>query len=308
MSKKYFLKFVKNFISDQGGILLTNYISANSKIIVRCINNHIWETTFSRIKNRGDWCLFCSGKCKKTIEEIKQFAQNIGYEFLSPAYKNNKTIYSWKCDKGHIFEDKYNTLQSGCRCPDCSVFRREQTNLTKFGVTYPSKRQDIKIKTKQTNLERYGTEHALQIEYYFNKVKKTNLERYGVEFVSQNKDIALKSARNQNNSAILYHWKTAEELICVGSFEQSVIEKLNKDKQDFDWQVPFDMPDGRKYFCDLFLKNENLFVEIKGYKREKNMKKWFWFHGEYPNSELWDKEKLKELGIWKRSQELLKEK
>jgi len=29
------------------------------------------------------------------------------------------------------------------------------------------------------------------------------------------------------------------------------------------------------------------------------MKKWLWFHKQHPNSELWDKEKLIELGILK---------
>jgi len=38
-------------------------------------------------------------------------------------------------------------------------------------------------------------------------------------------------------------------------------------------------------------------IEIKGYFRKDAKKKWNWFHKEYPNSELWDKNKLKEMGL-----------
>ena len=57
------------------------------------------------------------------------------------------------------------------------------------------------------------------------------------------------------------------------------------------------MPNNKLYIMDAFLPDENLYIEIKGYKREKSMKKWDWFHKEYPNSELWDKSKLKEMNI-----------
>ena len=109
--------------------------------------------------------------------------------------------------------------------------------------------------------------------------------------------IAKKQAKSQNNSTILYHWKTGEELICRASYEPKVIAHLNKNKIDFDFQIPFDMPNKQRYFIDLYLKEQDLWIEIKGYKRPKNMEKWYWFHSEHPNSELWDKQKLQLLGI-----------
>mgnify|MGYP001568999844 CR=1 FL=1 len=127
--------------------------------------------------------------------------------------------------------------------------------------------------------------------------QKTCKEKYGVNHPSKVASIAKKQAKNQNNSYVLYHWKTNEEVVCRGSYEKKVIEYLNKNQIDFDFQIPFDIPDGRRYFVDLYLKDQNLWIEVKGYKREKNMKKWDWFHSEYPNSELWDKQKLQQLGI-----------
>jgi hypothetical protein len=37
--------------------------------------------------------------------------------------------------------------------------------------------------------------------------------------------------------------------------------------------------------------------EIKGYFWKDALEKWSWFHQNYPNSELWDKNKLKQLNI-----------
>ena len=61
--------------------------------------------------------------------------------------------------------------------------------------------------------------------------------------------------------------------------------------------MPFTMTSGKVYICDCYLPERDLYIEIKGYFRKDAKEKWDWFHKEYPNSELWDKKKLKELGI-----------
>jgi hypothetical protein len=130
------------------------------------------------------------------------------------------------------------------------------------------------------------------------KSKKTCLERYGVENVSQNPEIARKMARGFSTSTVRPHWKTGEELVCQASYELKVVEHLNAEKMDFLWQPEiFSMPNGKTYRPDLFLIKENKWVEIKGYMRPHSQLKWDWFQSLYPNSELWDKKKLKEVGI-----------
>ncbi|KKL20247.1 hypothetical protein LCGC14_2457360, partial [marine sediment metagenome] len=62
------------------------------------------------------------------------------------------------------------------------------------------------------------------------KKKQFNLKKYGVEHPMQDLKIALKCARMQNNSYILKHWKTNEEIICVASYEKKVVEYFNKNK------------------------------------------------------------------------------
>lgn len=136
------------------------------------------------------------------------------------------------------------------------------------------------------------------------KMRKTSLERFGVESISQNKEIALKIAKSQAHSTTKVHWKTGEELVCQASWEPKVVDYLNTNKIEYLWQpkvfvTPVLTQGGRNstYRPDLFLINENKWIEIKGWFRDDAKLKWDWFQSEYPNSELWDKKKLKEMGI-----------
>jgi hypothetical protein len=99
----------------------------------------------------------------------------------------------------------------------------------------------------------------------------------------------------------MQHWRTGEELVCVGSYETAFIEWCNVNCIDFDWQIPHRMPDGRMYIIDALIKsgaNAGVWVEIKGYMSGVGLQKWTWFHAEHPNdSQLWTLTRLKELGI-----------
>lgn len=109
-----------------------------------------------------------------------------------------------------------------------------------------------------------------------------------------------KVARSLNNSYVELHWKTGKELVCIGSYEHEVIKLLNENKIDYKWQHRvFTMPDGRTYRPDLYLIGQkNPWIEIKGYFRDDAEEKWQWFHNiKKPNSQLWDRKKLKKIGI-----------
>ncbi len=117
-------------------------------------------------------------------------------------------------------------------------------------------------------------------------------------------------ARGQHNrskksklSVTLNHWKTSIELICTASYEVAVVSWLNKNKFDYDWQVPVQSPFGT-YYIDLLIKDGefvNTWIEIKGTWDRKNghigKQKWEWFHENYPNSQLWMHEDLLKLEI-----------
>lgn len=124
------------------------------------------------------------------------------------------------------------------------------------------------------------------------------LVKYGVKNASQNKEIMLKQARSSNKSIVLVHWKTGEEIVCIAGYEKAVVEYWNFNKINYEWQpMTFICSTGKRYFVDAYLPDNNLYIEIKGFFRKDALEKWQEFQLAYPNSELWDKAKLKELGI-----------
>jgi hypothetical protein len=254
---------------------------------------------------------------KHTIEDCHKLAESRDGKFLSTEYFNTHTKYKWQCEKGHTWKAEYNNILQERWCPKCAKIIRKQTcfekygfetplqnkdlmkisMFNKYGAEHPMFLDDVKNKIKNTNLKKYGSENVFASKEIQERTRQTNLERYGAESPMQNKEIALKVAKSSNNSSILYQWKTKEEIICVGSYEKKTIEYFNDNKIDFDWQIKFDMPDGKKYFVDAYLKESDIYIEIKGYFRKDAEKKWNWFHKEYPNSELWNEKKLREMKI-----------
>lgn len=129
---------------------------------------------------------------------------------------------------------------------------------------------------------------------------ETCLKKYGVPHVSQDREIHSRMQRNMRRTTTVTHWKTGEEVCCVGSYELAVVNWLNAEKIDFDWQVQFTMSDGHKYYCDLYLKERDVYVEIKGWwMQESSRRKWEEFHSTHPNSELWGRPELKTMGLVK---------
>lgn len=134
--------------------------------------------------------------------------------------------------------------------------------------------------------------------------EKTNLDRYNCNNVMQDPIIATHNAKNQNNSFVLVNWETMEEVVCVGSFEKNVVNYLNENKIRYKWQhktFSMTLSNGiiTTYRPDLYLIGKrNPRVEIKGYFRKDAEEKWKIFNKIIkPNSELWDEEKLKSMGI-----------
>ncbi len=84
---------------------------------------------------------------------------------------------------------------------------------------------------------------------------------------------------------------------------------LNEQKTEYVWQPGkfavsknvYTTKTGRQsyYYPDLFLIDENKYIEIKGWlnRNPASKLKWEWFHETYPNSELWQYKELKEKGI-----------
>jgi len=232
---------------------------------------------------------------KLTIEQIKNNLKNLYGDLITIKEE------TYKGSQQHaIFIDKefgsWSARVTNVLCIGRMHPKRGKINQVKKFLQLDKKL--IKQKVKETTLKKYGVEHYSQTQEYKDRYLRTVNQKYGVNNVQQDKDISLKSAKSSNHTYILYHWKTNEELVCRGSYEKKVVEYLNKNKINFLWQPQvFKTPFNSTYRPDLYLADENKWVEIKGFFRKDAQEKWDWFISHYSNSELWDKKKLENLNI-----------
>ncbi len=124
---------MRNIGKDRGGLCLSDmYDDSQTKLFWQCKNGHQWQAAPANI-TRGQWCPQCSGNIVKTIQEIKEFANNKGGECLSSFYKNRSTKLEWKCTLGHIWNaPAYNVVYEGTWCPVCSSKISERICRTIF--------------------------------------------------------------------------------------------------------------------------------------------------------------------------------
>jgi len=272
------------------------YINNNTKYKWWCDKcNYRWETTYGNVQ-QGKWCPKCAGHLKLSIDACHIVADFRGGQCKSTEWKGTEEKYLWQCNCGYEWLAKYGNVRIGKWCARCAGNEKgciEKCHiLAEFmggqcldneykGVDYRYKwwcsKCDYRWETS------YGNVHSGKW-----------CQRCGY----------LRAAKKSNNSYILYHWKTGEEIVCIASYEKAVVESLNNKKENYLWQpetfdTPFKTKMGRTstYRPDLYLPDLDKWVEIKGLFRGNAKNKWEWFHEEHPNSELWDAKKLKKMGI-----------
>lgn len=173
--------------------------------------------------------------------------------------------------------------------------------LEKFGVDHPHKSPEVRAKYRKTCLERFGVENPSQSLDIKRKKEATSMRNFGVPHPNQNPQMLSKNMRSRRKSCVIVHWKTNEELVCVASYEIAFVNWCNHYMIDFDWQIPHKMPDKHTYIIDAYVKDGKFagtWIEVKGSLYGRTKQKWEWFHSEHPNnSQLWEKNRLQELGI-----------
>lgn len=172
----------------------------------------------------------------------------------------------------------------------------------KFRASY--ERLQVADKRKATNVARHGVEYPAQSKVIYSKVVSTNIERYGTPNPMQNAEVHARNKSTQKRSTYIKHWSTDQRLLCTAGYEVAFVNWCNFHRIDFDWQVPYKMPDGHVYFVDAFIKTGEFagtWIEIKGFWYRKSepvsRAKWELFRSMEPKSLLWTREELLELGI-----------
>lgn len=99
--RKVIIDDMKDLAQSRGGkCLSSNYTGKYAKLIWKCNEGHVWESTPAIIK-RGSWCPVCSKKSKLTITDIDRLAAEKGGKCQSIYYINSKTRLHFECKDGH---------------------------------------------------------------------------------------------------------------------------------------------------------------------------------------------------------------
>lgn len=112
-------EYIKEQFNNKGYELLsTEYTKRSSKLDLKCPKGHVFQMTYGSFHN-GRRCNVCANNQKLSYEQVKSFINNTGYSLLSNDYINNNELLSIECDKGHMFQMRYNAFHRGQRCPVC---------------------------------------------------------------------------------------------------------------------------------------------------------------------------------------------
>lgn len=117
---------IKEIALARGGRCLSReYKDSKQKLLWACKEGHQWEARLPDIKS-GNWCPFCAGKMKLTIEEMHEMAEKRNGKCISINYTNSQTKLVWECSMGHQWEATPNKIKGGNWCPICAVDRKAQ--------------------------------------------------------------------------------------------------------------------------------------------------------------------------------------
>jgi len=111
--------FVKTSFAKEGYEVLTkNYIDSKQKLEYICNVGHRFRINWSAWKT-GNRCAVCAGQAPKTIEEIKENFEAVGYTLLDTEYKTGKKL-KYICANGHRSEISWDSFNQGSRCYRCA--------------------------------------------------------------------------------------------------------------------------------------------------------------------------------------------
>lgn len=134
----------------------------------------------------------------EVIEKIKENREDKGkfYDYSQIEYVDYSTKIKIICPlHGEFFQFFGDHIKGYSGCLDCSVKKRGDTNLQKYGTECVFQNGEVKEKIKQTNLEKYGVENPSQCPQIHQKKIETSLRNFGVEYATQSEEIQEKAKR-----------------------------------------------------------------------------------------------------------------
>lgn len=106
---------------------------------VRCGKGHEWIPRVANLLYSNSWCPHCYGNVPCKIEDLHEWALELGGRCLSDKYVSNKDKYLWECGQcQHQWEATWNNVKScSSWCPECKTSIREKITRAAFQENFP---------------------------------------------------------------------------------------------------------------------------------------------------------------------------
>ncbi len=175
----------------------------NAKTGWQCQVGHRWMANYSNIQ-QGYGCPYCTKIAPKTVDDYHNLARDRGFIWLGSEAIRVRHNTKWQCQKGHIWEARFNNIQQGKGCPLCRQSKGEETVasfLDNYGISYNRQKRFIKCRDKGLlSFDFYINKWNILIEY--DGIQHSEQTSYGVLEDIQRRD-TIKTKFAQDNGFIL---------------------------------------------------------------------------------------------------------
>lgn len=114
------LEELKAIAAKKNGVCLSSeYKTVFIKLNWRCEFGHEFSTIPLNVK-RGSWCPTCA-ILRRTFRALQRLAKKRGGEVLSENYLGRFRKLDWKCNRGHVWQDRAERVRSGGWCLVCAA-------------------------------------------------------------------------------------------------------------------------------------------------------------------------------------------
>lgn len=164
---------IKEMARARGGECLSlECPSSRSLLTYRCAVGHEWTGPYPNFVCSENWCQKCAfakgHRVPKTMAEIQEAARQNGGECLSTECKNTRSVLTWKCDRGHVWEKTYlAVVLHKTWCPTCrrqSRSRAEDLFFKYVKTVRPDAQQGVRRLLRQSR--------AMQLDVFVPALRK----------------------------------------------------------------------------------------------------------------------------------------
>lgn len=223
----------------------------------------------------------------KWYNGVKKHYEGLGYTFtkkgdvfivpLQHLSKGSRVEVKVICDYCGVTFDReyklYNTMLKNSvvkkdSCSNCSMKKREETNLIKYGSKSHLSNPEVIEKRRKTNLNKYGYIHPMQNKEFRDNFFDANIEKLGVRYPAQNKEVMEKRI---NTTREIYGVDHIFQLDGVIEKGLEALKNLKRDKTSKQQvhiaslldDVEINHRVGR-YLLDIALLEDKIFIEYDG--------------------------------------------